>query len=293
MRFIAHNNVEIWANMHNNLKTETEMKNFLVHQRSDDQVVISGKVPERGDNVLEVTAKEKGKSVRFSSYLLTSDHGASDPSPYPNKTNRVIGATESNVDLKIEPKSHSSALIQAPENGELDIVMKTPIPCDLRGELEVDSGNQIYKMDGYTLVSQTEKEAYFKVRIPQPGIYFFQIFGKKSGTSDKHSNVYNYIIEASVPKERCFQFPEPCSDWNTNYQIIQPANRILPSDHKVLIVAKVPGAVKVTVVGSSGRTSLFQRDDDAWRGEVKTGNPGDNFSLFAAFPGRITPHVTC
>ena len=285
MRFIAEERVEIWANMHNNQKTEAQMKNFLVHQRIDDQVVICGKVAERGDNVLEITAKDKGKSVHISSYLLTSDHAAFDPLPYPEKVKRIIGATIANHNLMVEPKSHPSALIQAPDTGEVEIVMKTPVPCELRGELEFNSASGTSRMDGYTSVTQIAKEAKFKVRIPQSGVYCLQIFGKKSGTEDDYSNIYNYIIEAPLPKERCFIFPETCSNWKTEYWIIQPTNRILPSDHKLPVAVKIPAAEQVAVIGSSGRTSLFKRDNDVWRGDVRTGSPGEDFLLAAVFPG--------
>ena len=286
VRFAVMENIEITANMHSNEKTETEMRNYLVHQRFDDEVIITGKVPEAGDNAVEVTAERNGKSSHVCSYFVASEHAAFDPSPYPEKVKRVIGPTRSNEQLKVIPKSHPHALIEAPESGDLVVTMTTPVSCVLNATLEFSENNSQEKLEGYTFVAQTDKEATFKIRIPQSGIYVLQIFGRKSGEDGDFSNIYNYIIEASLPKEKCLPFPDPCPDWTSGNKLLQPTNKIIPSNSKLPIAVKIPNVENVAVIGSSGRTSLFKRDDDTWRADVRTGNAGDDFTLAAVFPGE-------
>ena len=284
VRFVVEKEIEITANMHSNEKTETEMRRYLVHQRVDDEVIITGKVPEAADNALEVTAEENGKSSHVCSYFVASDHAAFDPNPYPERVKRVIGPTRSNETLKVIPKSHPHALIKAPESGDLEVIMTTPVPCVLNATLEYSENSE--KLEGYTFVTQTDKEATFKLRLPQRGTYVLQIFGRKSGDNCDYSNIYNYIIDASLPKEKCLPFPDLCPDWTSRNKLLQPTNKIVPSDSKVPISVKIPNVETVAMIGPSGRTSLFKRDDDTWRADVRTGNAGDEFTLVAVFPGE-------
>ena len=286
MRFVVMKNIEITANMHSNEKTETEMRPYLIHQRVDDEVIITGKVPEAGDNALEVTAEENGKSSHVCSYFVASDHAAFDSSPYPETVKRVIGPTRSNEKLKIIPKSHPHALIEASGSGDLEITMTTPVPCVLKASLEFSENNRQEKLEGYTFVTQTDKEAIFKIRIPHSGIYVLQMFGRKSDENCDFSNIYNYIIEAPLPKEKCLPFPDPCPDWTSRNKLLQQTNGIVPSNYKLPIAVKIPNVDKVAMIGAPGRTSLSRRDDDTWRGDVRTGNAGDVFTLAAVFPGE-------
>ena len=83
--------------------------------------------------------------------------------------------------MKIAPKSHPYFLIEAPESGELEITMTTPVPCNIATEFILKIEKTEENKDEYVFRTKTEKEVKFQIRIPENGYYALKIYGLPLG----------------------------------------------------------------------------------------------------------------
>ena len=292
MRFKTEKDVEIRTKLHSNQKSEEEMKNYIVHQTINNEIVINAKVPEAGDYALDLYAKEKGQKGLLShvcSYLVRSENAAFDPTPYAASANGTLGTRDG--DVKVIPKSHPSALIEAPETGDLEITMTTPVPCDLLTKLELHTENGPQEKENYTFIHKSEDEVKILGRLPEPGNYVLNIYGKEAGKDGTFPLIYTYAIEANFPTENSLPFPKSFSDWKTGCELLKPINGILPSNQSVAVSVKVPGAAKVAMIGSEW-THLEKDDDGIWYGNVPTEQAGIELKLGAAFDESTNSYPT-
>ena len=194
----------------------------------------------------------------------TSGNSTIDAHPYPKIPDRKLGPTEDNDVLKIAPKSHPSAQIKAPESGEFEITMATAVPCDLTCEFDVHTKGKIEGKENFTFISQNEEEATIQVRIPEAGTYHLKIYGLDNEHEDNIPLLYNYIVEASHPKENCLPFPETSPDWILGSKLLEPAIWILPANQVVTVAVKVPDAEQVVACldPSQPFTPLEKSDDN-------------------------------
>ena len=177
-------------------------------RRLNNELVINAKLPEAGDYALDLFAREKGQKgslAHVCSYLVRSDSAAFDPTPYADVANGELGTRSAEVE--VIPKSHTSALIEAPESGELEITMTTPVPCDLMTKLELNSENGLQEKENHTFIHKTDDEVKIMVRIPEPGNYVLNIYGKEAGKDGTYPLIYTYAIDAAFPNRKFATFP--------------------------------------------------------------------------------------
>ena len=164
--------------------------------------------------------------------------------------------------------------------------MTTPVPCDLTCEFDLYTEEKMEGKEQFTFISQTIGEAKIKLRIPEAGIYHLKIFSLDTkGEMEELPLLYNYIIEASHPKENYLPFPETSSDWPVGSKLLEPTNGILLANTLVTVTVKVPHAEQVAVIAEPSKPFIhLEKSDDAmWHGDVTTGNGDDDFKVAAAF----------
>ena len=286
IRFKTEKEVEILAKLHKDDKSEEDMKNFIVHQNVNDELIINGRLPVAGDYALDIYAKEKGEKgtlPHVCSYLVMSGDAAFNQTPYANAVNGELGAKpDTEKKVYVVPKSHTSALIEAPENGELEIVMGTPVPCDLMSTLSINTAEGLQVKDNSTFLHQTDDEVKILVRFPDPGNYILNIYGKEAGKEGSFPNIYTYAIEASCPAENASPFPKVFGIWETGCELITPLNGILPAFQRISVACKAPKAKQMATIGSEW-THLEKDEDGVWRCDVTTGAAGENLNLAASY----------
>ena len=291
IRFKAKKDVDILTRLHSNNENQTGMNQYIVHQRVKDQIIINAKLPEAGNYLLQVYAKERGKEGTFPllcSYLITSYNASIDPTPYSHIANSRLGPTDQNSILQITPKSHQSALIVAPHSGEFQVIMNTPTACEVTSYLEWEMEGTQEKKKVKTFQHKSEKELSIHVRIPESRTFTLKIFGKKSGDpGTTQTNIYNYIIEASYPCPKYLPFPRAFNKWSTGCKLIEPTNGILPSNHPITFSVVVPNAGGVALIAADKKcekkrwTYLTKKTDGTWIGDVITGDDGEELTLGA------------
>ena len=273
------------SEVHSNKKRPEEMRNFTVVHETNDELTVILKIPEPDDYALQIYAKEGngGSYLCVCSYLVVAGYASIDPTPFPTLRERRIGSASGNKYLKITPKSHTSPLIDAPISGELEIIMATPVQCEIFYHmiLKVDENEQ--SKDEYVFQSQTATELKFQVRIPEAGNYALKIYGKESGKRGDHTKVYTYLIQAKLPCKSCLPFPRTYLAWGTGCELLEPVDGILPTNQTIHMALKVPTAVKMAANSSSQRCYLKKEGDGIWRCNFQTQDKRDELKLSTAF----------
>jgi len=110
-------------------------------------------------------------SPPFSSYLLTADAPAADPTPFPDFPNGDVGVLrEAAEEHHFEAVSHPQAFFEASPSGELGMTFKAD-SCEITTELVLQTmdTHQVVQ-DHVMLMQDSSGEISLNARFPEPGL---------------------------------------------------------------------------------------------------------------------------
>jgi len=169
--------------------------------------------------------------------------------------------------------SYPSAYVEAPENGQMDFLFSTPVPCDLLVNLFLCGDNE-ETMECFTFVEKGIEKATVKARFSESGNYKLNIYGKEKDKDESYQLVYVYVVVVNQPMTDCCQFPKTYRCWTDGCELSEPelgsplyVNRTVP------FAVKIPKANNVAVVNQAGGwTYLTKSGKEMWKGSVDTGS---------------------
>jgi len=184
MRFGAEKNVNVLPKVHSNTRTADSMKGFVIYWSEDKKICLIMKFPEAGVYALNLYAKEKADKEshllpNVCSYLISADRPAADVSPYFITGSGQLGANDDFHKLRMKAISHPSAYVEAPENGQIDFLFSTPVPCNILVDLFLCRDKKEQKMECFTFVDKRVDKATVKTRFSEKGNYKLEIYGKE------------------------------------------------------------------------------------------------------------------
>jgi hypothetical protein len=298
LRFKADRALDLMHSLHSNQHSKEQLADYVVHHRDGDDVIIDVKLPTLGEYALNLFAKDSdvdGKLANVCSYLLTSDQGAFDERPFPTLPNGFAGVTKAGRQQGVRCVSHKTALIEAPESGELNIDLKLPKNFSVLGKLAHRAAKGCRDLDKYLMTTVDQKDkARFSMRLPEAGFYSLKVFGSSmEGDTENLANVYNFLIHVPTPKGDCTSFPTTYSSFrDKKCRVEAPLTGTLPANESIPFGIHVPGAKDVVAVSSKGWQHLIKCDDGTWRGNADTGDPGTELTVAAKLEGDTSENYT-
>lgn len=184
MSFGADHDVDVIPKIHSNTKTADSMRGFCIYRVENKKLLLKMKFPEADDYALNLYAKEKGNDQTDSlpnvcSYLISTAAPAADPSRFFVSGSGQLGATKDFDALGMKASSPASAYVEYPQNGEMDVVLETPVPCDLAAKLVLCRDDAERNMKGFTFVNDRTDSATIKARFSERGNYMLKIYAKE------------------------------------------------------------------------------------------------------------------
>jgi len=306
MRFGSDKNVDILPKVHSNTRTADSMKGFVIYWYEDKKICLNMKFPEAGIYALNLYAKEKrgeeSNLPNVCSYVISAEEPAEDVSPFFITGSGQLGANDNFHKLRMKAISHPSAYVEAPENGQIDFLFSTPVPCDLRVVLFLCRDKKEQKMDGFTFVDKRIDKATVKTRFSEKGNYKLEIYGKEKDKDGSCQLVFVYVVVVSRPMSDCCQFPKTYDCWTDGCELSEPGlGNPLYVYTTVPFAVKIPKAQDVAVVHPADVwTHLTKSGKEMWKGSVDTGseagkdirlcarlsNAPDSFSVMLEFKVR-------
>jgi len=298
MRFSAEKSVSVLPKVHSNTRTADSLKGFVIHWAEDKKICLNMKFPEAGVYSLNLYAKEKEDKEsdllpNVCSYLISTDRPAADASPFFMTGNGQLGPNDNFDTLRMKAVSQPSAYVEAPDNGEMDFLFSTPVPCDILVNLFLCRGKKEKKMECFTFVDKRTDKTTVKSRFPEKGNYKLEIYGKEKSKDGSCQLVFVYFIVVNQPMNDCCRFPKTYNCWTDGCELSEPElGTPLYADRTVPFAVKIPEADDVALVHAAGfRIHLTKDNKQMWRGSVNTGNEaGKDIQLCARFSKAPDSH---
>ena len=260
------------------------------HYIVDENVVFIIKVRNRGSYLLTLWASLAGREpVMFATYHLDVQMGCPDFSgmDFPDDVTPdncgLIGDLFSGRDPLVRSVSHTTPIIDCPPSGDMKIAMQ-PMRDDITSVdhlLKIHDVDTIEDVSFYVLqYTKPDNTIKYYITFPKAGIYTLELFDKDPSDNDANC-VYQYIINVTQPKEKCFPIPKFCY-WEDGMKIFEPITGYLQVDKTYRAKFRVPRATSVNI---AGETELKRGKEENWQGEFYSGNSSHQFYVYATFAG--------
>lgn len=291
--------VRFRTNGSKNLLFQTKLKNpddpteklddCVCHYRTEQDVTFLMKLPRRDRYVFLIYSMNplQDKSFRnICNYIVRSDQGCHDLSPYPpsdNKYGRTGDQSVKSADLRLRPLTHVEAVIDPLNKEDLsltlmidkDVELQTQMKRYFQQERDTDCSQ-------YVLYTRTRDNLFnVQLNFPKVGFYKLNILSQKR-------IVYQYLINVVKPNAKCCPFPALSANWRGYYEVIEPKTGHLPVNHKVHFKVKIPEAKSVLVEadGFSKNLACKKKGSDIWEGDILT--PKEGGKLVVQYSADVT-----
>jgi len=257
--------------------------------RSKRQLVVLIKIPTHGDYIFEVVSEDKSAKPPLGRFLISSDRGCDDASPFPfpvieghngafgdtfdTDSVKEISSSEKQVSYVI-PVSHLSAIFQwdhkEGESTELRIEMRIGREANFSAEMLYCSVTEIKPepLHDYVHCEREQSKLIILVRFARHGNHIVSIL-----VDGVVGPVYQYLIQvARVGRETVLPFPSIDKlAWKNDFQLYEPRSKLLVLGTEVKFKLRIARrANRVAVIVSSGRMELRCPTGDGfmWEGKV-------------------------
>ncbi|KAM9707654.1 kyphoscoliosis peptidase isoform 1-T3 [Menidia menidia] len=175
--------------------------------------------------------------------------------------------------------SHGGAVVST-QQGRLNITFHNQRDLDLHFVLGRTGGEApAFPLARHLLSTQTDSKVTVSLSLPEAGVYRLGLYARL-GPGGDFSPACDFVLRNSCAQPRP-PFPRVYSAWRRGCVLFEPRSGLLEPLRRVLFRARVPGALRVSVVGET-RTDLKMNKSRVWEGEVFTGEPLTELKLAAS-----------
>ncbi|NWV59112.1 KY peptidase, partial [Malurus elegans] len=107
-----------------------------------------------------------------------------------------------------------------------------------------------------------------KVHLPHAGNFVLKIYSKKKSDPGSYDYIFNYLLRCLNTEVKWPPFPQTYSNWQHDYEILEPLSGLLPANRNVRFKLKMHGIAQVLVEAES--THRLTQNRDCWEGTCST-----------------------
>ncbi|XP_027857402.1 kyphoscoliosis peptidase [Xiphophorus couchianus] len=174
--------------------------------------------------------------------------------------------------------SHNSAIVST-QQGKCNLTFHNQQDLDLHYVLSKENISSNFPLSRYVFCTYTDRKVTVSLSLPEAGVYRLGLYARIT-TGGDFSPMCDFVLRNNSPQIRP---PFPCvySAWGKGCVLFEPRVGLLEPLSWVLFRVRVPGALRVSVVGES-RTDLKLNKTRVWEGEVFSGNSLQQLKLAAS-----------
>ncbi|XP_012727574.2 kyphoscoliosis peptidase [Fundulus heteroclitus] len=171
--------------------------------------------------------------------------------------------------------SHNSALVST-QQGKCNITFHNQQDLELHYVLSKKNIPSTFPLSRYIFCTYTDHKVTVSLSLPEAGMYRLGLYARITSGGD-FSPMCDFVLKNSFPQIRP---PFPCvySAWGKGCVLFEPRVGLLEPLSWVLFRVRVPGALRVSVVGED-RTDLKLNKSRVWEGKVFSGNGHQQLKL--------------
>ena len=182
--------------------SDEEISDFLQINQGNKEIIVSLRLKYYGYYVLNLFSRRTGDDFSLAlAYccLISCQKGIWIGQSFPQITNNAVGVvvgSKFQLLLGIRLISPSFPVINAPADGEVDLIFLTSVPCDILIKITcfANSGINKYDVTDCMCYNQEEKQATVFLRFREFGTYIVQVYGKHAGKEELFDHVYTCLV---------------------------------------------------------------------------------------------------
>lgn len=263
------------AKLRSNDFSEQDLEGCVMHRVVNDTAIFSISVPQRGEYGLEVFANEPSKDGKtlfhMCQYLVLCNENSVSGVKFPQLPAAYLGPQPGYEKLGMCVVSHTDPLIND-HTGELEVQFNLTKPLRVTSNLIQTGSGQEFPEN--ILQQQMNNTLSFLLRLPQPGVYKFQIYAQQlSDGSENLPGVYNYLLNCdNVSRVPVVPYPRQFAQWKEGCYLYTPhdgklSKQTVPNNY-LAFKMDVPNARMVAVVIGDEWTQLEPKQPGSWEGGV-------------------------
>ena len=218
IHFDKRNPVSLAQAMKHNQLDEWLLKRQAILRQTDDEVIISLRLPEAGDFAFSLFADEEGAEGELTNvcnYLVRNQctDPEKTPPPFPKLHNGILGKSYLAEQLAVKAVSHPTGDITA-EDPRLVLDFEHDADTEILVQLHSNDYEVQALTDAITRTPFGGKQTQFEIELPGPGEYGLNAYAKPTNIakSPRIYHIHSYLIDASTIREeatRALPRPDP------------------------------------------------------------------------------------
>ncbi|ELU13290.1 hypothetical protein CAPTEDRAFT_217920 [Capitella teleta] len=270
------------------------------HYHIGKEVIFVMKLPKSGKYLFRIYAHPYGESGTYTNicnYLINSDIGCLDDTPFPPASHGQVGMVAKNPEVVLFPVSHQVPIVRDIEAGALHLSLASN--CDLELSPQLDLQGEDFREDlseyvwHYSVPEDKKIEVF--LRFPRAGMYSLNLYGRPvlsysydsvdvGTTKAAYQDLLKYILVVDQPHTQCFAVPGTHVAWQSHYQIRSPQDGYLLPKTKYNFEVQIPEAEEVGILSHSWSTIPLTK-----RISSNQGNQGTHSSPARGQQGVVPP----
>ncbi|XP_072221994.1 kyphoscoliosis peptidase isoform X2 [Leuresthes tenuis] len=175
--------------------------------------------------------------------------------------------------------SHNSAVVST-QQGKCNITFHNQRDLELHCVLSKEENKMpAFPLSRHLFCTYTDSKVTVSLSLPEEGVYRLGVYARLTPGGD-FSPMCDFVLRNSCVHPRP-PFPSVYSAWRKGCVLFEPRVGLLEPLSRVQFRIRVPGAIRVSVVGET-RTDLKPNKSRVWEGEVFTGNGPQQLKLAAS-----------
>lgn len=249
-------------------------KRCLASQMEPHRLTCHVLCPHPGFYRLSVFVRDYERSeARFQNagnFLLHCSRGGVDLDQlFPPDLSSCCGPGIRTLDAGLSRFSHTGALVST-QQGKCNITFHTPPELELHAVLaRGDAAPRDLPLSRHVFFTQTDSKVTVSASLPRPGVYRLGLYAR-AGPGRDFNPLGDFVVRNSCERPG-LPFPSAFSAWRRGCVLLEPRSGRLEARAWVRFRVRVPGALRVAVLGD-GRTELRQNRTGVWEGEAFTGD---------------------
>lgn len=260
-------------------------KRCLATQIQPDVLTCHVLCPFRGFYRLSVFVRDYEKTeVKFqnaANFLLHCKGKVISPDElFPPNLASVCGPGTRTSEAGLSKFSHNTAIVST-QQGKCNITFHNQQDLELHCMLcKEESKTSPFPFSRHLFCTYTDSKVTVSISLPEAGVYQLGLYARIS-PGEEFSPMCDFVLRNTCPKPGP---PFPCvySAWRKGCVLFEPRAGLLEPLSRVHFRVRVPGALRVSVVGET-RTELKLNKSRVWEGIVLTGNGLQELKLAASW----------
>ncbi|KAF6718361.1 Kyphoscoliosis peptidase [Oryzias melastigma] len=199
---------------------------------------------------------------------------------FPSNLGSACGPGTRTAEAGLSKFSHNASVVSI-QQGKCNITFHNQRDLELHCTLSrEESKAPALPLSRHLLCTYTDSKVTVSISLPEVGVYRLGLYAR-IGPGGEFSPMCDFVLRNSCALAG---LPFPCiySAWRKGCVLFEPRSGLLDPLSRVHFRVRVPGALRVSVVGET-RTDLTLNKSRVWEGEAFTGDALQQLKLAASF----------